>query len=74
MARPPKDPSLRMDSDLRIPMTADQKRMVYDAATADESDVAAWVRPVLLKAAKDRLEQMAKASRKNQISSNRLRK
>jgi len=55
MARPPKDPALRMDSDLRIPLTQAQKAMIYDAAKADQSDVAAWVRPILLGAASERL-------------------
>jgi hypothetical protein len=56
MARPPKDPSLRMDVDLRIPMTEQQKAMVYEAAKSEQSDVAAWVRPILLEAAKSRLD------------------
>jgi uncharacterized protein (DUF1778 family) len=55
MARPKKDPSLLMDVDLRIPVTTEQKQMIYDAASADQSDVAAWIRPILLKAAQARL-------------------
>lgn len=56
MARPPKDPSMRMNADLRIPLTADQKRFVAAAAARDQSDIAGWVRPILLKAAAERLE------------------
>jgi uncharacterized protein (DUF1778 family) len=55
MARPPKDPALRMDEDLRIPVTAEQKRLIAEAAAASKSDLAAWVRPILLKAANVRL-------------------
>jgi uncharacterized protein (DUF1778 family) len=56
MARPPKDPSLRMDTDLRIPLTADQKKLIAEAAAADQSDVASWVRPLLLGFAQKRVE------------------
>jgi hypothetical protein len=56
MARPPKDPSERKDVDLRIPMTEAQKRIVSEAASADQSDVAAWVRPIVLMAAERRLK------------------
>jgi hypothetical protein len=52
MARPPKDPALRMDVDLRIPMTADQKRIVTKAARTVQMDLAAWARPILLRAAR----------------------
>ena len=44
-----------MDVDLRIPMTNDQKALVVKAAEAEQLDVAAWVRPILLNAAKARL-------------------
>lgn len=51
MARPRKDPSLRKDTDLRIPVTAEQKRTIVEAAAAAQSDVATWARPILLRAA-----------------------
>jgi uncharacterized protein (DUF1778 family) len=63
MARPLKDPSLKMDVDLRVPVTADQKTMIYEAAKADQLDVAAWVRPILLDAARSRLEKVKTAKR-----------
>ena len=56
MVRPLKDPNLRMDFDLRIPLTHEQKMLVSEAATLDQSDVAAWCRPILLKAAEARLK------------------
>jgi hypothetical protein len=51
MARPPKDPKLRMDTDLRIPVTGDQKRLIAEAASEEPAGMAAWARSVLLEAA-----------------------
>jgi hypothetical protein len=53
MGRPPKDPRFRKDVDLRIPLTAEQKRLIVEAATAAQSDVATWLRPIILQAASD---------------------
>ena len=55
MARPKKDPSLLMDVDLRIPVTREQKALIFQAAVLGQQDIAAWVRPVLLHAAKARI-------------------
>ena len=55
MARPRKDVRLRKDADLRIPVTLDQKRLIQQAARLDQADVAAWIRPLLLRAAEDRV-------------------
>jgi len=52
MARPPKDPALRMDFDLRIPVTATQKKLITQAARAAGSDMTTWLRPIILQAAK----------------------
>jgi uncharacterized protein (DUF1778 family) len=60
MARPPKDPSERKSVDLRIPLTEEQKKLVAEAASADQEDVAAWVRPILLRAAENRLSKQNK--------------
>jgi uncharacterized protein (DUF1778 family) len=60
MARPKKDPSLRMDVDLRIPVTPEQKTLIAEAAAADQSDMAAWVRPILLGAAQRKLAKQPK--------------
>lgn len=55
MGRPAKEPHLRMDTDIRIPVTAEQKELISNAV-ADEADgMAAWARQVLLQAAKKRL-------------------
>jgi hypothetical protein len=52
MPRPRKEARLRMDADLRIPVTGEQKALI-EKATADEPQgMAAWARSVLLDAAK----------------------
>ena len=45
-----------MDTDLRIPITSDQKRFIV-AAIADEPDgLASWARQILIREATKRLE------------------
>jgi hypothetical protein len=61
MARPRKDGRLRMDTDLRIPLTSEQKALI-DAATADEPEgKAAWARGILLEAARRQINRSRKA-------------
>lgn len=48
MARPLKDPESRMDSDLRIPVTSEQKAMVQAAAKSCGEEMAAWARRLLV--------------------------
>jgi uncharacterized protein (DUF1778 family) len=55
MARPFKDPALRMDVDLRVPLTAAQKALIVQAASTTQTDVATWVRPILIEAAQGQL-------------------
>jgi hypothetical protein len=51
MGRPRKYGELRMDTDLRIPLTTEQKALI-DAATAGIAEgKAEWARALLLKAA-----------------------
>lgn len=58
MARPRKAGKLRMDTDLRIPMTSEQKQII-DQATANEPEgKAAWARAILLEAAKRRIAEV----------------
>ena len=55
MGRPRKAGSLRMDTDLRIPLTSEQKALI-DEATKDEPEgKAAWARALLLEAARKRV-------------------
>lgn len=56
MARPPKDEKLRMVTDLRIPVTIDQKQLILNAVATEPSGLAAWARQVLLSAANERLK------------------
>ncbi len=51
MARPKKDPSLKKGETLRIPVSEDEKRRLYDAATATDGEFAGWARVILLRAA-----------------------
>jgi hypothetical protein len=62
MARPPKDPKLRMDTDLRIPVTAEQKQLIAEAVADYPAGLAAWARQVLLQAAKVRIDDAKKKS------------
>jgi hypothetical protein len=55
MARPPKDSRLRMDTDIRIPVTADQKRLIAEAVEDEPAGLAAWARGVLMQAARERI-------------------
>jgi hypothetical protein len=52
MARPPKNPQNRLTFDLRIRLTEGMKRLVQDAADADEMEVSTWVRKVIINAAR----------------------
>lgn len=53
MARPPKDERLRMSTDLRIPVTVEQKRTITEAISDEPGGFAAWARQVLLDAARE---------------------
>ena len=57
MARPPKEPQLRMNTDIRIPVTAEQKRLISTAVKDEPGGMAAWARQILLQAAGERISQ-----------------
>lgn len=60
MARPRKYGELPMDTDLRIPLTSEQKALL-DEATADEPEgKAAWARTILLDVARRKLAKRRK--------------
>jgi hypothetical protein len=64
MARPLKDKELLLNVPLRIMLTADQKDLIAEAAKLDGVDVAVWVRPLILEAARRRIEKsIAKVKR-----------
>lgn len=52
MARPRKAGRLRMDVDLRIPVTKEQKALIVEATQDMAEGMAAWARALLLEAAK----------------------
>jgi hypothetical protein len=41
-----------METDLRIPVTVEQKKAIADAVSDEPAGMAAWARSVLLKAAR----------------------
>ena len=53
MGRPPKSKAERKDTDLRIPVTAEQKKPLLERRNWRSQDMAAWARPILLQAAMD---------------------
>jgi hypothetical protein len=59
-ARPRKDPKFRMGTDIRIPMTEDQKRLIAQATSDEPDGMAAWARAILLEAATKKLDKKAK--------------
>ncbi len=50
MARPKKDRHLLKGETLRIPVSADEKRRINEAALAIEGEFASWARTILLRA------------------------
>jgi hypothetical protein len=65
MVRPTKFGRQRLDTDLRIPLTSEQKAMI-DRATADEAEgKAAWARAILLEAAQRKLAKLKGYKRGN---------
>jgi hypothetical protein len=55
MPRPPKHGRLRMDTDLRIPVTSEQKALILEATSDEPDGMASWVRGVVLEAAKRKI-------------------
>ncbi len=55
MARPRKAGKLRLEIDLRVPVTADQKALIAKATADEPEGFAAWARAILLEAARKKL-------------------
>jgi hypothetical protein len=53
-----------MDTDLRIPLTTEQKQVIVEATREEPEGMAAWARAILLRAARDRLARIRRAERK----------
>lgn len=60
MPRPRKEGRLRMDTDLRIPVTSEQKALIAEATSDEPEGMAAWARAVLLRAAREKLSPLTK--------------
>ena len=58
MPRPPKHGRLRMDTDLRIPVTSEQKALIAQATSDEPEGMAAWARQILLDAAKRKVSRV----------------
>jgi uncharacterized protein (DUF1778 family) len=56
MARPKKNPDSLLDAELRIRVTAEQHRLIMKAVELEQSEMSAWARPILIKAATDRID------------------
>jgi hypothetical protein len=65
MGRPRKYGNLPMDTDLKIPVTSEQRALIQQATANEPEGMAAWAREVLLDAAKRKMAR----SRKSQQSS-----
>jgi hypothetical protein len=59
MPRPRKNGRMRMDTDLRIPVTREQKELIASATEDEPEGLAAWARAVLLAAAKKKAAKRA---------------
>lgn len=49
-----------MDTDLRIPVTSEQKRLVQEATADEPEGMAAWVRRIILQAAQEKVDAQAR--------------
>ena len=63
MGRPRKNPANVMSTDLRIPVTAEQKALIIGAAENHPEGFAAWARAILLQAASDEIGRVKTAAR-----------
>ncbi len=55
MGRPRKDERLLLNRPLRVMLTAEQDDLIRQAAKLEGMDVAAWARPLLTEAARERV-------------------
>jgi hypothetical protein len=52
-----------MDTDLRIPVTSEQKALIVEATANEPEGMAAWARAILLDAARRRIARIRGADR-----------
>lgn len=65
MGRPPKQKEQLMNVPVRIMVTAEQKALLDEATALEGGELSAWARPVLLDAARKRVDRRARAGVKN---------
>ncbi|MBI3866458.1 MAG: hypothetical protein HY290_31645 [Planctomycetia bacterium] len=65
MPRPKKDPALVKSTMIKIPLTADQKELIVQAAASAESEMTAWARQKLVDAAREEAAKSLKAHGNN---------
>lgn len=65
MGRPRKAGRLRMETDLRIPVTNEQKAVIAKATGDEPEGMAAWARRVLLEAAQAKIAESTAKNNKN---------
>jgi hypothetical protein len=58
-----------MDTDLRIPMTTEQKQLVAEATANEPEGMAAWARLILLDAARRRVAKVRHVTRTDDMKS-----
>jgi len=68
MGRPRKDGRLRMDTDIRIPVTSEQKQVIAEATRDEPEGMAAWARAVLLREARKQIAQVGKTAENDEQS------
>jgi len=56
MPRTPKNGGLCRDTDLRIPVTSEQKALIQEATSDEPEGMASWARGVLIQAARKKVE------------------
>ena len=49
---------MRMDRDIRIPITSEQKALIVQATSDEPEGMAAWARAVLLQAARKKIARL----------------
>jgi hypothetical protein len=59
MARPPKNGVMRMDRDIRIPITGEQKALIVQATSDEPEGMAAWARAVLIREARKKIARLS---------------
>jgi hypothetical protein len=64
MGRPRKFGDLPMDTDLKIPVTKEQRTLIAEATADEPEGMAAWARVLLLKAAQRKLAK-SKSDKRN---------